>query len=95
MGKVVLEIPQDIEVVFHFQNAKLAQEVVAYIKERVAAERVHQEIGLVNEKTPGIVPPRRNSLREDGDKVLGIWADRPESGQEIARQIRERNRKVT
>lgn len=48
-----------------------------------------------NKKNSGIVPPRRNSLREDGEKVSGIWADRPESAQEIARQIRERNRKVT
>jgi hypothetical protein len=55
------------------------------------ADRPEAEV----EENSGIVPPRRNSLREDGEKVLGIWADRPESAQEIARQIRERNRKVT
>lgn len=48
-----------------------------------------------NEKESGVIPPRRNNLREDGEKVSGIWSDRPESAQEIARQIRERNRKVT
>jgi len=42
-----------------------------------------------------IVLPTRNSLREDGNAVLGIWADREESGQEITRKIREGNRKVT
>ena len=46
-------------------------------------------------ETPAIIPPRRNSLKEDGDKVLGIWADREESAEEIARKIREQNRKVT
>ncbi|HEY0659238.1 MAG TPA: hypothetical protein VGD05_12225 [Pyrinomonadaceae bacterium] len=52
-----------------------------------------EELG--NEKESGVVPPRRNNLREDGEKVSGIWSARPESAQEIARQIRERNRKVT
>jgi hypothetical protein len=29
------------------------------------------------------------------DEVLGIWADRKEDAQEIAREIREHNRKTT
>lgn len=48
-----------------------------------------------SDEMPAIIPPRRNSLKEDGDKVLGIWADRKESAEEIARKIREQNRKVT
>ena len=44
---------------------------------------------------PAIILPRRNSLKEDGDKVLGIWADREDSAEEIARKIREQNRKIT
>ncbi len=44
---------------------------------------------------PAIIPPRRNSLKEDGDKVLGIWADREDSAEEITRKIREQNRRIT
>ena len=29
------------------------------------------------------------------DEVLGVWADRQENAREIARRIRERNRKTT
>jgi hypothetical protein len=38
-----------------------------------------------------IIPPRRNNLKEDGDAVLGIWADRDEDAMEIARKIRDKN----
>ncbi len=46
-------------------------------------------------KLPAIIPPRRNSLKEDGDAVLGIWADNEEEADEIARKVREVNRKIT
>lgn len=48
-----------------------------------------------SDKMPAIIPPRRNSLKEDGDAVLGIWADNEEESDEIARKIREANRKTT
>ncbi len=44
---------------------------------------------------PAIIPPRRNSLKEDLAAVVGIWADREESAEEIARKVREANRRIT
>lgn len=40
---------------------------------------------------PVIIPPRRNSLKEDLAEAVGIWADREESADEIARRIRDKN----
>ncbi len=44
---------------------------------------------------PAIIPPRRNSLKEDLAAVLGIWADNEEEADEVARKVREANRKIT
>jgi len=38
-----------------------------------------------------VIPPRRNSLKEDLAEAVGIWADREESADDIARTIRDRN----
>jgi hypothetical protein len=43
--------------------------------------------------TPAIEPPRRNSLKADLQAASGIWANRPETGEEIAMQIRKANRR--
>jgi hypothetical protein len=40
-----------------------------------------------DENNSNIIPPRCNSLKEDGEVVLGIWADREEDALEIARTI--------
>ena len=40
---------------------------------------------------PAIIPPRRNSLKEDLAEAVGTWADREESAEEIARTIRDKN----
>ena len=48
-----------------------------------------------SDKIPAIIPPRRNSLKEDGDAVFGIWADNEEEADEIARKVREANRRTT
>lgn len=42
--------------------------------------------------TPVLAPIAQQSVRED--EVLTLWADRTESAQEIARQIRQRNRRT-
>ena len=130
MGQVILEVPQNVNLVFRIESEKQATDILEQLKRskfelavargeielpkrrrskkdsqdvlgiwanrpKVSEERTVSADDSANEKISGIIPPRRNSLHEDGEKVLGIWADRPESAQEIARQIRERNRKVT
>lgn len=39
-----------------------------------------------------VEPPRNESVSDE--EVLGIWADRQESAQEIARRLRQNNRKT-
>lgn len=86
MGQLILEIPQNVNLTFRIESEKEATEILEQLKRSKFEQAVARgEIEL----------PKRHRLKEDGDEVLGIWADRPESGQEIARQIRERNRKVT
>ena len=43
--------------------------------------------------TPALEPPTNQSVSEE--EVLSLWADRPESAQEIAYRIRQRNRRTT
>lgn len=84
MGQVVIDIPENIFVSFRVDDSKvskrLLEDLKPYSKDRVSKD---------------VIPPRRNKLREDGDAVFGIWADREDSAQEIARKIREKNRRVT
>jgi hypothetical protein len=78
MGQLVIEIPQNIIRSFHIEDNKFSEKLL---------------LDLENEsvKKSNIIPPRRNSLKEDLAQACGIWADRKESGQEIARTIRDKN----
>lgn len=89
MGQVVLEIPQNINRTFRIESETRAAEIIEELENDREA-KIKRAIA-----SGAIEMPKRKRLREDSEAVLGIWADRPESGQEIARKIRERNRKVT
>ena len=90
MGKVILEIPQDVDRVYRIDSEETAAAILEQLEGSSKLSKFEQAVA-----SGAIQLPTRHSLREDGDAVLGIWADREESGQEIARQIRERNREVT
>jgi hypothetical protein len=87
MGQVVIEMPQNVNRSCRVNDSEFGEKFLQDL------ENFEQKMKSKN--SPSIIPPRRNSLKEDGDKVLGIWADREESAEEIARTIRENNRKVT
>jgi hypothetical protein len=78
MGQLVIEIPQNIVRSFR-------------IKDNEFSEKLLLDLENKSVKNSNIIPPRRNTLKEDGDAVLGIWANRKESGEEIARKIRDKN----
>lgn len=78
MGQLVIEIPQNIVRSFR-------------IKDNEFSEKLLLDLENKSVENSNIIPPRRNSLKEDGEAVLGIWADREESGEEIARKIRDKN----
>lgn len=84
MGQLVIEIPQRINRTYKIDDSDYGEELMEELDRRSHAH-----------KSSGVVPPSRNSLLEDGDEVFGIWADREESPLEIARRIREGNRRVT
>lgn len=82
MGQLILEIPQDVNLTFHIESEKEATEILEKLKRSKFEQAVARgEIEL----------PKRQRTKKDSDDVLGIWANRPESGQEIARRIRDRN----
>ena len=83
MGQVVIEIPQNVNRTYHVDDCEFSEKILQDL------ENFEQKIEA--EKFESVIPPRRNSLKKDGDKVLGIWADREESAEEIARRIRDRN----
>ncbi len=91
MGQVILEIPQNVNRTFRIESEKRAAEILEQLEN--SDERLSKfERGVAS---GAIQLPTHHNRREAGDEVLGIWADREESGQEIARKIREGNRKVT
>jgi hypothetical protein len=53
--------------------------------------KVKENYSSEQENTSNIIPPTRNSLKEDLAEACGIWADREESAEEIASKIRDRN----
>lgn len=82
MGRVVLEIPQDVNRVYRIDSEEKA---AAILKQLEGSSRLEQAVAS------GAVQLPTSRFSEEDDEVLGIWADRPESGQEIARKLRDRN----
>ena len=83
MGQVVIELPQNVNRFYQVESVELGEELLQDLDE--------MERKMKSSENPAIVPPRRNSLKEDLAAVVGIWADREESAEEIARRIRDRN----
>jgi hypothetical protein len=78
MGQLVIEIPQNIVRSFRINDNEFSEKLLLDLENKSV-------------KNSNIIPPRRNSLKEDGDAILGIWADREEDALEIARTIRDKN----
>ena len=83
MGQLVIEVSQNINRSYRIKDEDDG--------ERLLRDLDEMKTENAPEKNPAIIPPRRNSLKEDLEAVFGIWADREESAEEIARRIRDRN----
>jgi hypothetical protein len=82
MGQIIIDIPtSNTNKLFKASNVQ-ATAVFKHI----------QNLGLVEIENPAIESPRRNSFEEDLKAVFGMWADREETGEEIAMAIRKANR---
>jgi hypothetical protein len=85
MGQVILEIPQNINRTFRIESEKKAADILEQL-ENDHGDKIKRAIA-----SGAIELPKRKRTKKISEDVLGIWADRPESGQEIARRIRDRN----
>ncbi len=83
MGQVTIEIPQNVNRSYQINDSEFGEQLLQDLEEFEKKSK--------SEKSSAIIPPRRNSLKEDLEAVVGIWADREESAEEIARQIRDKN----
>ena len=83
MGQVTIEIPQNVNRTYRVDDSEFSRQLLQELED---FEKKSEP-----KKTPNVIPPRRNSLKGDGEAALGIWADREESAEEIARKIRDRN----
>ena len=85
MGLVVLEIPQNDNRTFRIESEERAAAILKQL-ENDREDKINRAIA-----SGAIQMPTQERTKEISDDVLGIWADRSESGQEIARRIRNRN----
>jgi translation initiation factor IF-2 len=84
MGQLVIEVPQNINLKISVTSVKVADEILRLIK------------SPKNKKPETITLNLPEDLKDvDASEAVGIWADREESAEEIARQIRESNRRLT
>ena len=87
MGQIVIDFPMfGNDMVRHFviKDTNEAVKVFNGIENLVKTEKIS--------RTPAIEPPR-TSRKEGLDAAFGIWADREETGEEIAIRIRNANRR--
>jgi hypothetical protein len=72
MGRVVIELPLQVDRHFHITDAKVAAKVLRQLESLTQAAP----------DTPDVT----------NDEVLSVWADRKESPDEIAPQLRHGNK---
>ena len=79
MGQVIIEVPQNINLKFSVKSAEVVDEILQLIK------KSPKQLETIQLDYPYDLDD------VDADEAYGIWADREESAEEIARRIRDRN----
>lgn len=88
MGQIIVETPFDLEITYFLENKKIAKELIKNL-EKIAL-RINKDSG----KAPVVEMPK--VTRQKGlEAAFGIWAERKETGEEIAVKIRKANRQAT
>lgn len=118
MGQVTIEIPQNVNRTYQVDDSEFGEQLLQNLEDFKKKTKIGKLSAIIpprrnslkedlanvvgiwadreeSAEVSAIILPRRNSLKEDGDAVLGIWADNEDEADEIARKIREANRKVT
>jgi hypothetical protein len=83
MGQLLLRIPLNINLEIDIDSVKRANEILKL------AKTPKKKLKTITLKLPYDLDD------VDENEAVGIWANRKESAEEIAREIREANRKVT
>ena len=82
MGQLVIEVPQNIHLTFSVNSVEVVDEILKLVKKP-------------KKKLETITLDLPYDLDEiDENEVLGIWSDREEVADEIARRVREQNRRT-
>ncbi|MBA3600746.1 MAG: hypothetical protein H0W45_05805 [Acidobacteria bacterium] len=78
MGQLVIEVPQNINLTFSVESVEVADEILRLVKKP-------KELKTFQLNYPYDMDD------VDASEALGIWADRKETADEIARAIRDKN----
>ncbi len=78
MGQLVIDVPQNINLKFSVKSAEIADEILRLVKKP-------KELKTIQLNYPYDMDD------VDANEALGIWADRKETADEIARTIRDKN----
>ncbi|MGI9034686.1 MAG: hypothetical protein ACR2GD_01485 [Pyrinomonadaceae bacterium] len=88
MGHIIVKTPFDLEMTYFLENKKTTKELIKNL------EKIALRVNKDSDKTSSIEMPK--TTRQKGlEAAFGIWADRKESGKEIAMKIRKANRQAT
>jgi len=83
MGVLTIKIPQEINKSYQVEDSVFGAQILNELESHISDQ------GDVH-----IVLPRRADYKNALKEVVGIWAERPETADEIAIKIRRRNNGV-
>lgn len=98
MGQVTIEIPQNVNLSYQIDDSKFGEQLLQDLEEfekKVKSDNGNNGKPKKRLKTIKLVLPYDDLDEIDENEAVGIWADREESADEIARRIRENNRRTT
>ncbi len=88
MGVIVIETPQNIRLNYSIQDIDAVKSLIKDLDDLALRLKKNKTA-----KNPAIEMPKSKLTLEDFNDVLGMWADRKETGEEISVSIREANRR--
>lgn len=80
MGVITIEVPQSVKKTYRISSEESGKAVISGV------EKLVRSAANGDSKLPG----KTVSLKG----LVGLWADRPESAEEIAREIRRKNSRI-
>ena len=89
MGQIIVETPLNITINYVIQDTDAAKSLIENLDD--IALRLKKNPN--KPKTPDIEMPKSKLTLEDFNDVIGMWADREETGEEISTRIRKANRR--